>query len=97
MKLQTYSFAHSALINGLADRGWKVERNTKVTHATSPSGNVRIYFKPQGAHCSLVNDGAHAFHSLGAARSMWLDTRKCGVEVLVSVAASRALEAGVLL
>ena len=64
----TYAQAHAAILTILTQKGWTVNRNLKVPHATSPDGTLRLWFKAQAIYYSTngsVKDFGSA-HSLFA-------------------------------
>lgn len=69
-KKQTFVEAKTDILAHLKKEGWAVKDGLAVPHATSPDGEVRVWFKPQAVLMSKGNN-----HSLGAARSMWTDIR----------------------
>ena len=65
MGLPTFKVARQNILGELQRSGWTVRAGLKVPHATSPSGRVRLWFKPQSVHYS---EGV--IHTLGYARSL---------------------------
>jgi hypothetical protein len=67
------------LLAGLESEGWKVKKDLKVPHATSPNGDIRLWFKPQAIWMSggIVHDLAHA-------RSIFVDPRGTTVKGLIN-------------
>lgn len=57
----TYTKAHKSIMADLAAHGWTVQSNLKIPHATSPQGNVRLWFKPQTIH--MTRPGRGVIHS----------------------------------
>jgi len=71
--MKTYSIAKTEIQDHLETLGWTLARGLLTPHATSPNGNVRLYFKPQGIHFSKSRMGSH---KLGNAHSLFCDIRK---------------------
>jgi len=70
-KSKTFSEARTGLMDYLAKEGWKLsDRSLKVPHATSPDGDLRIWFKPQAIWFSVGGR-----HNLQGARSIHTDIR----------------------
>jgi hypothetical protein len=69
----TYKQAHIPIFDILRERGWTLKTNLNTPYATSPSGQFRLWFKPQAVHYSEGNR-----HTLNDARSISydLDIRK---------------------
>ena len=57
----TYPKAHKSIMEDLRANGWKVEAGLKIPHATSPQGNIRLWFKPQTIH--MTRPGRGVIHS----------------------------------
>lgn len=47
LKLPTFAKARAAILDELEAMGWDLKRDLKVPHATSPDGELRLWFKPQ--------------------------------------------------
>lgn len=78
---KTFRIARSELMEYLERSGWTVSKNLKVPHATSPDRTKRIWFKPAAVYLSESYPGGS--HTLGNARSMWIDIRKVSPERVV--------------
>ena len=53
---RTFLQARSEILDELQSRGWSLSpRSLKVPHATSPSGKLRLWFKPQAVWFSKSN------------------------------------------
>ncbi len=63
-KRPTFKAAKQAVMDHLEKQGWTVKRGLKVPHATSPDGDVKLWFKAQAIHHS------HPSAGFGAARSV---------------------------
>lgn len=70
-KRRTFKKAKEEIVDYVEKHGWKVKRHLKVPHATSPHGDVRLWFKPQAIYFS-GGEGT----SLNQARSIHGDIRK---------------------
>ena len=89
MKRPTYAAARAAVFSDLAKLGWDVRANLKVPHATSLDGETRLWFKPQSVYVSFGRGTwSNSGHTLGAARSMWIDIRDCSAAELIARAES---------
>jgi hypothetical protein len=84
-KLPTYADAQASLMGYLKDKGWKVvdsklgykgKETMKVPHATSPSGDLRLWFKSQAVYFSTKDGG----HDMKGASSLHTDIRSIGPE-----------------
>lgn len=64
-KRPTYDQAKTAIMQELARRGWKMSGPLKVSHATSPDGGYRLWFKAQSIYYTEGNS-----HSLNGAHSL---------------------------
>jgi hypothetical protein len=84
--VETFAQAKARVMNHLEAQGWRVARDLKVPHATSPDGAIRVWFKPQALYLSVVH-GRGLSHTLGMARSLWIDPR--GVDAAKVEAAVR--------
>lgn len=74
-KRPTFAAARAELLAHLRAQGWDVKTfgasgPLKTPHATSPSGELRLWFKPQAVY---FTSGRH--HEMGNARSLWVDIR----------------------
>lgn len=69
-KKKTFDEAKKEIMDHLKKEGWDVAPNLKVPHATSPDGEIRVWFKSQAVYMSQGKG-----HSLGGARSMHSDIR----------------------
>jgi len=100
---RTYREVREAIFADLRERGWQVStrahsregypawgKRLKVPHATSPDGEVRLYFKTQAVYADYGSP-----FSLGTARSLFYDIRSRGmstaqfVSLLVATATRR--------
>lgn len=52
------------ILTALREAGWTVKSDLKVPHATSPDGELRLWFKAQAVHSTEGNR-----HSFGDARN----------------------------
>jgi hypothetical protein len=77
--METFKASHARLLLELMQRGWHVKPGLKVPHATSPDGNIRLWFKAQAVYMSVGNA-----HSFAGARSLWVETRGLATSELVS-------------
>jgi len=69
---RTYAQAQAEILAHLRARGWTVRSDLKIPHATSPDGELRLYFKPQAVYYTQGNR-----HEFKNARSTWVsDIRK---------------------
>jgi hypothetical protein len=81
IEAKTYSQAHKDLLNYLEKQGWSVSKGLKIPHATSPDGELRLWFKPQA-----IYDSSGSPHTFGRARSyttQGLDVRTMSPEDFV--------------
>ena len=67
-KQKTFDQARQDIFAELQRRGWTLKTGLKTPHATSPSGNFRLWFKPQAVH---FTEGAK--HDAGDARTIMYD------------------------
>ena len=67
----TYAVAQRSIMDDLATHGWRVSRQLKIPHATSPDGRTRLWFKTQALW--VASGGQLDFKH---ARSTWIDVRK---------------------
>lgn len=77
--METYKQSHARLLLQLMQAGWQVKPDLKIPYATSPDGNIRLWFKPQAVHMSIGN--AHDFRG---ARSLWFETRGLATAKLIA-------------
>ena len=63
----TYAKAQEMIMKELAALGWKLSGPLKIPHATSPSGQFRLWFKAQAIYSSQGSETT----SFKAARSTW--------------------------
>jgi hypothetical protein len=82
-KAKTFPEARAEMLDGLAKKGWKVKGELKIPHATSPDGDVRLWFKTQAVYFSLGKG-----HDFKNARTLSydLDIRKMSPEDLEKMA-----------
>lgn len=64
---KTYAKAQEDIMTGLRKNGWAVVPHLKIPHATSPQGDVRLWFKPQAIYMSY----GPGLTNFGSARSTW--------------------------
>jgi len=82
---ETFAAARARLLRELGERGWRLsDRNLKVPHATSPSGYVRFWFRPQAIWASVSSRARPGWHEMGRAHSLWMDMRGLPVDKLLS-------------
>ena len=86
-KRPTFSAARAELLAYLRTHGWDVKTSgpsgpLKTPHATSPSGSLRLWFKPQAVY--FTTGGRHA---MGGARSLWIDIREVSPAAIVAQSA----------
>ena len=86
-KRPTFSAARAELLAYLRAHGWDVKTSgpsgpLKTPHATSPSGSLRLWFKPQAVYFTT---GRH--HELGGARSLWVDIREVSPAAIIAQSA----------
>lgn len=62
-KQKTFEQARQGIFAELQRRGWALKTGLKTPRATSPSGNFRLWFRPQAVH---FTEGAK--HDAGEAR-----------------------------
>jgi len=72
-KLPTFQAAQAAIMALLEKERWKVTRGLKIPYATSPSGELRLWFKAQAVYFTEVPDPRVARHEFGAARTLSYD------------------------
>lgn len=80
-KRPTFQAAKAAILAYLQQQGWKVNPHLKVPHATSPDGELRLWFKAQAVYYSWGDK-----HTLGDARSLHSDIRDMTPEAFVAEA-----------
>ena len=80
-KRPTLKAAKAAILSYLQREGWAVKPHLKVPHATSPDGELRLWFKAQAVYYSWGNS-----HSLNGARSLHTDIRDVTPEEFVKEA-----------
>lgn len=94
MAKETFDAAKRRILEGLQALGWSVSGPLKIPHATSPDGEVRLWFKPQAVWLSQAHGGPHAHrggkHELGNARSIFVEVRGTDVADLVRYALHHA-------
>ena len=72
----TFMEARTNLIGYLGSIGWTTNLRSvqgvllKTPYATSPDGQIRVWFKPQALWMSTGSN-----HEIGNARSTWIDVR----------------------
>lgn len=81
----TYEAARRAALDGLRAQGWTVRGELKTPHATTPDGELRLWFKARSVYLSIG-----APHRFGFARSMHVDLRELRPEALAAKAQSVA-------
>ncbi len=83
---RTFAQARADILDRLRQKQWTVKANLKIPHATSPDGDVRLWFKPQAVHftCGVS-------HQAGDARTIMydLDIRKVDPDKLITYAVTR--------
>lgn len=80
-KKPTFAEKRTELLDFLARNGWKLsDRNLKIPHATSPSGEVRLWFKPQAIYYSY----GLTVTQFKEARSLAVDSREWTGERLLN-------------
>lgn len=75
-KVPTFKAIQTAILANLRTAGWNVQASLKVPHATSRSGRLRLWFKPQAVWYSTGH--AHGSYSLAHAASLHTDLRSFG-------------------
>ena len=83
MTQETYLVARKRHQAALATLGWKLSGDLKVPYATSPQGDMRIWFRPQAAWSSYSPPRCAA-HSLAGARSLHADIRGLSTTELIA-------------
>jgi len=88
---RTYVEAKNEILKLLQSKGWQVKSGLKIEHATSPDGNVRLWFKAQSIYMTKLNDpvysGGNGRHNFGDARSLtggYVDIRKEPADKIVA-------------
>lgn len=74
---ETYAAARRRLFSELESKGWTINRELKVPHATNPSGKTRCWFKKEAVHHARSSSGNPSYLS---ALSMFIDIRGLSVE-----------------
>lgn len=71
----TFQAARSAILDDLQRRGWKVVSGLKIPHATSPHGQLRLWFKAQAVYFTedLNARSDRNGHAFGHARTISYD------------------------
>lgn len=71
----TFQAARSAILDDLQRRGWKVVSGLKIPHATSPHGQLRLWFKAQAVYFTedLSARSDRNGHTFGHARTISYD------------------------
>ena len=90
MARSTFAAARERRLEQLRRERWDVRTRgasgpLKTPHATSPDGEVRLWFRPQAVHVSYVR-GRGGTHDANNARSLWLDIRDASPEEIVRAA-----------
>ena len=67
-KLPSFKKVHQDIKDALTKKGWKLSGPLKVPYATSPDGEMRLWFKPQAIYFTVGNR-----HNLNGARTMTYD------------------------
>lgn len=81
-KTKTYKEAQAELVEYLEGKRWKFSGwNLRVPYATSPDGDIRLWFKAQAVY---VSSGPK--HKFGDARSVPADVKRDSPEKVVSEA-----------
>lgn len=82
----TFEKARQGIFAVLRNRGWSLKTDLKMPHATSPNGNIRLWFKPQAVHYTEGNR-----HNGNDARaiSYELDIRKIDPSKFIDWVSSR--------
>lgn len=71
----TFQAARAAILDDLQRRGWKVVAGLKIPHATSPHGQLRLWFKAQAVYFTedLSARSDRNGHTFGNARTISYD------------------------
>jgi len=71
-KRKTFAQARSEILDRLQSSGWALKRNLKVPHATSPDGDLRLWFKTQAVYatCDRSRSSFGNQHKFTNARSI---------------------------
>lgn len=79
----TFEQAKKGIFEVLRARGWGLKTDLSTPHATSPSGMLRLWFKPQAVYYTKLVPAIR--HTLGDARTVSynLDIRKADPAKLV--------------
>lgn len=59
---KTYTEAQRDILQNLAANGWQVSPGLKIPHATSPNGQLRLWFKPQAVWFTKTKPGERSQH-----------------------------------
>lgn len=98
-KRPTFQAAKDAVLKALEAKKWVLKtrgpdgKPMKIPHATSPSGDVRLWFKPQALYFTVVSGGG-ARHEFKNARSLWVDIRDEDPAEFANTAEKQALKWG---
>lgn len=65
---RTFAQARAEILQYLGSQGWHLSGPLKVPWAESPRRGLRLWFKAQAVYAS---EGS--YHTLGGARSTWID------------------------
>ena len=80
---KTYVQARDEILKYLGANRWKLSNlKLKIPHATSPYGNLRLWFRKQAIYYSV--GGGRTPHSLGDASSLHVDIRNLTPEQFVA-------------
>lgn len=86
-KRPTFNAARAEILDYLDKKGWDVKSNLKVPHATSPMGDVRLWFKSQAVYYTFNNSPRRrrvgSGHPMKAAMSLNMDIRDMSAEDFV--------------
>lgn len=70
---RTFDQARREILDALRAAGWSIKSDLKVPHATSPDGNLRLWFKAQAVHST--EGERHAFGDARCFGGYGLDIR----------------------
>jgi hypothetical protein len=70
---RTFVQARQDILLDLQRRGWKVDGGLKIPHATNPSGELRLWFKPQAVYFAVRPYRTPFSFSFASARSTWIE------------------------
>lgn len=85
----TFKAARQKMLGELLALGWAVKADLKVPHATSPDGEVRLWFKAQAVHFTgATRPFPHDFHN-ARALTYDLDIRVHGTATVIALAMAR--------